>query len=255
MTDKLECLKQFVLTTAAGKRLIARAMLKHPAIEPVLEKGTLVIVAGTTNGYIAEEVLKATGQMEGFSRLGFCRGNVLAPGSKGSGVPFAGDVVLVDGKWQKGKQIFDVVGDLKCGDVILKGANAFELETGRCAVLIGHPEGGTATAGITAVVGKRATMICPVGVEKRVSVGIDDIAELLNSTVAQGPRMLTLPGRAFCELDAISLLSGASAELAAGGGVLGAEGSAWIAVYGAQEHVDDAQGHIQAVMNEPLCEV
>ncbi|MGB9837450.1 hypothetical protein [Methanothermobacter sp.] len=40
-------------------------MLQHPDLERVLEDGTLVIIAGTTNGYIAEEILAGIGE-EGF---------------------------------------------------------------------------------------------------------------------------------------------------------------------------------------------
>ena len=51
-------MKQFLLTPAAGKRLIGIALAVHPAIQAALSSGTLVIVAGTTNSYIAEEILK-----------------------------------------------------------------------------------------------------------------------------------------------------------------------------------------------------
>jgi hypothetical protein len=51
-------LKQFVVTPSAGKRLIAKALASHPAVSDALKNGTVVIVAGTTNGYVAEEVLK-----------------------------------------------------------------------------------------------------------------------------------------------------------------------------------------------------
>jgi len=37
-------------------------------------------------------------------------------------------LLFKDGVWQKGKTIFDVVGDLKENDVILKGANAVNIE-------------------------------------------------------------------------------------------------------------------------------
>ena len=50
-------MKQFCLTTAMGKRLIGKAMVVHPEIQQVLQKGTLVIIAGSTNGYVAEEIL------------------------------------------------------------------------------------------------------------------------------------------------------------------------------------------------------
>ncbi len=41
---------QIVLTPAAGKRLIAKAIAAHPAIQAALQSSTIVIVAGTTNG-------------------------------------------------------------------------------------------------------------------------------------------------------------------------------------------------------------
>ncbi len=49
---------QFILTSAAGKRLIAKATASHPSIKKALKSGTVVIIAGTTRGYVAEELLK-----------------------------------------------------------------------------------------------------------------------------------------------------------------------------------------------------
>jgi len=46
-------MKQFVITPAAGKSLIGKGMAMHPEIIKVLKTGTLVIIAGTTNGYVA----------------------------------------------------------------------------------------------------------------------------------------------------------------------------------------------------------
>jgi len=70
-------MKQFCITTAMGKRLIGKGMAQHPRVRNVLERGTLAIIAGTTNGYVAEEILTALGQAEGFSRVGFRRGGSL----------------------------------------------------------------------------------------------------------------------------------------------------------------------------------
>lgn len=64
---------QFVLTPAAGKRLIGKALAAHPAIQAASRSSTLVIIAGTTNGYVAEEILKSLGQVEGFSKKRFFR--------------------------------------------------------------------------------------------------------------------------------------------------------------------------------------
>jgi hypothetical protein len=54
-------MKQFLLTPAAGKRLIAKAMAAHPAVKAAISSGTLAIIAGTTNGYVAEEILQSIG--------------------------------------------------------------------------------------------------------------------------------------------------------------------------------------------------
>ena len=146
--------KQFMITPAAGKRLIAKAIAAHPAITSALEKGTVVIVAGTTNGYVAEEILGSLGQAEGFSRRRFFRGITLPPshrttdsGRMADESKFPGDVIIVKGRLEKGREIFDVVDDLKEGDVIVKGANAVDLATRTAAIYIGHPKAGTIGVG------------------------------------------------------------------------------------------------------------
>jgi len=249
-------MKQYVVTSSMGKRLIGKAIAAHPVVRKVLKKGTLVIVAGTTNGYVAEEVLAAAGEAEGFSRKGFRRGLVTPPGFDATAIAadFPGDVVLVDGRWQKGKEIFDVVDDLKAGDVIVKGANALDVRRGHAAVYIGHPKAGTIGAAITAVVGRRVQLIVPVGLEKRVLGNVTDLANDLNAADTEGPRMLPLPGRTVTELDAIAMLTGAAARLLAGGGVYGAEGCVWIGVTGDPPQVQAADRLIRSVAAEPPCQ-
>ena len=67
-------MKQFLITPAAGKRLIAKALKDHLAINGTLKSGTVVIIAGTTNGYVAEEILSSLDQQKEFSRERFFRG-------------------------------------------------------------------------------------------------------------------------------------------------------------------------------------
>ncbi len=246
-------MKQFCLTTAMGKRLIGKGVAHLPQIQVVLQSGTLVIIAGTTNGYVAEEILTALGQAEGFSRMGFRRGATVAPGSKLPDVPFPGDVVLMEGQWQPGKTIYDVVDDLKTGDVILKGANAFD-SYGQAAVQIGDPRGGTIHAALSAVYGRRVQLIVPVGVEKRVFEDVVSLAKVVNDPTASGVRLYPLPGDIFTELDAIELLTGAEAHLIAAGGIYGAEGSAWVGVTGSAEQEAAAADLVRSVRDEPPCE-
>jgi hypothetical protein len=252
-------MNQFVITPAAGKRLIAQATASHPAVQTALQSGTVVIIAGTTNGCVAEEILKNLGQSTGFNRRRFFRGITLPPGrpTKKSGrLPdesqFPGDVVIVNGVWQQGMTIFDVADQLKEGDVILKGANAVDLSRQRAAVLIGHPKGGTIAVALQAVTGRRVRLILPVGLEKRVTDDLDELASLLNAPGARGPRLFPAPGEVITEIEAISLLTGATARLVAAGGVGGAEGSVWLAVFGNPEQEELAQRILEQVAGEPL---
>jgi hypothetical protein len=247
-------MKQVTITTAMGKRLIGKGMAQHPQIQAILEQGTLVIIAGTTNGYVAEEILTALGQVEGFSRMGFRRGATVAPGQKLPQADFPGDVVIVDGTWEKGKTIFDVVDDLKAGDVVLKGANALD-PFGQAAVQIGHPQGGTIHEALAAVYGRRVQLIVPVGVEKRVFEDVVTLARHVNAPDASGTRLYPLPGDVFTEMDAIELLTGAEVRLVAAGGIYGAEGASWIAITGSEEQEAAAADVIKAVSGEPPCEV
>lgn len=251
-------MKQFVITPAAGKRLIGKAIAKDAAIVKALKKGTVVIVAGTTNGYAAEEILKELGQSKAFQRNHFYRGIILPPnrpttstGRSYDESKFPGDVVIIKGVYQKGKTIFDVVDELREGDVILKGANAVNLIQRRAAILIGAPNAGTIGASLPAIAGRRVKLIVPVGLEKRVYENLDDLAAKINAPGVQGPRFLPVPGEIFTELDAIALLTGASASLVAAGGVSGAEGSVWLAVNGKPAQEKAAETLIKSVVNEP----
>jgi hypothetical protein len=249
---------QINLTPAAGKRLIAKAMVEHPAVKKALYNGTVVIVAGTTNGYIAEELLMLLDQGKDFSRNRFFRGITLPPVIKTGDTgrlldesKFPGDVVITNGVWQKGRMIFDVIDDLKQGDLIIKGANCVNLSHKQAGILIGHPKGGTIVEALQAVVGRRVRLILPIGLEKRVHEDLNTLAALLNNPGSTGPRLLPVPGEIITELDAITHLSGAHATLVAGGGVCGAEGSVWIAVNGEPAQEEKAKTALDAVVNEP----
>jgi hypothetical protein len=251
-------MKQFLITPAAGKRLIAKALTAHPALKEAIKSGTVVIIAGTTNGYVAQEILSSINQIEGFSRKRFFRGIVLPPGQPVTDTgrmpdenQFIGDIVINKGHWQKGATIFDVVDDLKEGDIVLKGANALDLSRKQAGILIGDPFGGTIGTALQAVVGRRVGLILPVGLEKRVLGDLNELALKLNAPGAQGPRLLPVPGEVFTEIEAILLLTGAETEQMAGGGVNGAEGSIWLAVNGTTEQLKAAEKLLISISGEP----
>jgi hypothetical protein len=246
-------MKQLLLTPSMGKRLIAKALVKHPAICQALKEHTVVIVAGSTNGYVAQEILAELG--EEFDRTGFRRGLVVPPGKQAPSAEAPRDVIIRKGQWIRDKTIFDVIEELHAEDVVLKGANAVDVRRGHAAVYIGHPQAGTAGVILPAVVGRRVKLIVPVGLEKRVLGNLTDLAEELAEADVEGPRMLPLPGEVFTELEALSALSGSAARMVAAGGVYGAEGSVFIAVRGSRDQEQQAQELIESLAQEPPCQV
>ncbi|MBD3422467.1 MAG: hypothetical protein GF398_20320 [Chitinivibrionales bacterium] len=249
--------RQYLLTPAAGKRLIARSLRTHPALKNALTSGTIAIIAGTTNGYVAEEVLSSINQADGFTRNCFFRGVTLPPSHRLSATgrlpdesSFPGDVIIRKGQWQCGKTIFDVVDDLNEGDVIVKGANAVNIGQQKAGIYIGHPKAGTIGAALQAVVGRRVRLIIPVGLEKRVTEDIDYLSNLLNTPGTQGPRLLPVNGEIITELYALESQTGAQTELVAAGGIAGAEGAVWLAVTGSDEQLQVAGALIASVSDE-----
>ncbi|MFP4433380.1 MAG: hypothetical protein ACOCWV_05095 [Planctomycetota bacterium] len=250
-------MKQFIVTPAMGKRLIGRALSQSLDLLDAASEHTLAIIAGTTNAYVAQEVLAELGIEEDFDMTGFRRGLVVPTHCKDPGAvtEFPGDVIIRKGEWLKGKTIFDVVDDLDEGDVVVKGANAVNVARSDAAVYIGHPQAGTIGAAIQAIVGRRVRLIVPVGLEKRVTQEISDLVALVNGPNAQGPRMMQLPGDTFTEIDALEVLTRCDAILLAGGGVYGAEGCVWIGVDGEEESLAAAEGLLKKIADEPACRI
>ncbi len=241
---------QISLTPAAGKQLIALALAQNEHILTAAREHTMVIVAGTTNTYVAKAVLEALGETN-FTGKHFFRGIV-----SGQPVPtdlpeMDGDVVIEKGRWIHGRIIQDVAPALKAGDIILKGANAVDLKTGDAAVLIGHPAGGTLTSIFEAAIGRRVEVVVPVGVEKRVEGPIGRLCSLCNDPEASGTRLAPAPGKAYTEIDAICELTGAQAALVAAGGICGYEGIAWFQCTGTEEQLNQVKQLWQKVKNTP----
>jgi hypothetical protein len=250
--------RQYPLTPAAGKRLIAKALVVHPWVTEALRSGRVVIVAGTTNGYVAEEILTQIGQAVGFQRRHFFRGITLPPSliaAMGSRPPdggrFPGDVVIDKGVWKRAKTLFDIAPELGAADLILKGANALDLATGQAASFTDFSDGGPSGTILPAVFGRRVRLLVPVGLEKRVAGGLHDLDQRLASPEAKGLRLCPLPGKAFTEIDALALLTGARTTLVGAGGVAGAEGAIWLAVEAADDQLAQVDALIRKILAEP----
>ena len=160
-------------------------------------------------------------------------------------------MLIRKGKCIRGREIGDLAGELREGDILFKGANTVNLHDREAAVLIGHSQGGTMMPVIAAVIGRRVRLMVPVGVEKRVESRIGELALLTNAPGMQGLRLCPIPGQVYTELDAIHTLTGLDAQLLAAGGVSGAEGGVFFTVRGNPDAMDHLRGLVEQIETEP----
>jgi hypothetical protein len=252
-----------ILTVADSKRLIAKAVAQMPIVKNALANGMVIIIKGTTNAYVAEEI---TGQK--VSHAAYVTGRI---------EPEKGAKILLKGQTvnhiilEKGKVVdiplADAAKKLKRGDVVMKGANALDYKNKLAAVNILDPSGGTTGITMPFIIARKAHLVIPVGLEKLVTGDIVDLTlkmrEPMESlTVPSGkpstpfpghilPSMWLLTGEIVTELEAINMLTGATAFQCSAGGVSGAEGAVWLVFRGTKDQVTKALNLVHSIQGEP----
>lgn len=244
---------QIVLSPAAGKVLIAKALAQREDVKKALSEHTVVLIRGTTNAYLAKELLALIG--EDFDMRGFFRGVVKSPQAQLSVKPQEYDVVIRQGRLLRGEDIYSVKDSLGAEDMIFKGANAVYLPTRKAGVLLGNPTTGTMAAVQEAHLGRRTTVIHPVGVEKRVEEPVEVLADLINGPEDSGLRFYPSSGKAYTELDALQDLFGVSAHIISAGGVGGYEGCTYFQVQGSDEALEEVKKCAASLSSTPPYEL
>jgi hypothetical protein len=235
------------LTVAEGKRLIARGVAQSDFVRHAMDEGTLAIGSGTTNGYVVEEI---TG--ERFDRKTFVTGRTLPQGYDGPAMSYTHpDLVIRKGE-RLNIKVAEALEEMGPGDVFVKGVNAINYQRRQAGVLIGHPTGGGVGAAMGRIVARRICYLHPVGLEKDVSADLDEVAsELCSDPEGKGSTLWVVPGVIFTEIEALHVLAEVEVMPVAAGGIGGAEGAVWLAVYGDKDQLDEAQAALDAVRGEP----
>ena len=113
----------FTLTSAESRRLIAKAVVQMPEFQTAWEKAYVLLAGGTTNAFIAQELLGREGIEPGLCTVGISTDGLLcvtAPDSRKSfpNVFYKGQPV--------DKKMDEALQDFHADTVIIKGANAFD---------------------------------------------------------------------------------------------------------------------------------
>jgi hypothetical protein len=252
-SDKDIVQAQRVLTVSEGKRLIARAIVQMPIVQEARKKGMIIVAKGTTTTYVAEELLKTE-----VPHGAFVIGRVYPEkgGKRLKPVKVIDEIILVDGKQQEDLSLADAVKKLKAGDVVIKGANALNYERKLAAGLIGSQNPGAGTSGkiVPGVVGTKAHLIVPVGLEKEIGSNIIDVVKAMQApttTLGEDVSMILFTGDIVTEIEALKTLADVSVLHVASGGIGGAEGSIRLLIRGSEPQVKRAIEIIEAVQGEP----
>jgi hypothetical protein len=240
-----------VLTVAQSKRLIARAVANMPEVKRALESGLVAIGRGTTNAYVAEEILGST-----LPKGEYVAGRTLPPGTPGEwlGTGKHPDIVLRNGRPVEGMEVVDSVKEMKAGDVFIKGGNALNYDQQVVGILVGHPMGGTISA-YGALISRKVHLIIPIGLEKLVFEDINDLSRASrageNHPDAPVTSLFPMTGTIVTEIEALQILCGVDARLLAAGGVAGAEGAVWLLLEGSQSQLDAVLALHNELKGEP----
>ena len=143
-----------ILTVAESKRLIGKAVAQMPIVKNALANGMVIIIKGTTNAYVAEEI---TGKKT--EHTAFVTGRIEP--EKGAAITCPKVKPVNHLILEKGKVVdiplADAAKKLKAGDVVMKGANALDYKNKIAAVDILDPSGGTTGITMPFIVAARLT--------------------------------------------------------------------------------------------------
>jgi len=234
------------MTVSESKRLIAKGVAQLDYVKRALDKGVLAVGPGSTNGYVIEEI---TG--EAIEKASFVAGRTLPYGYDGPKMSYSRPDLVI----KKGERLDvsarDILQEMGPGDVYVKGANAINHDLKQTGVLIGDPTGGGVGFSLGPVVARRIRYLHPVGLEKNMSADLDEVADCLSKdTEGKGPTLWVIPGDIFTEIEALEVLAGVETHQIASGGIGGAEGAVWLAVYGTGQQLDRAKEVIGSVRGE-----
>ncbi|MGQ9525993.1 MAG: hypothetical protein ACUVTZ_14310 [Armatimonadota bacterium] len=234
--------------------MIAKGVAALPEVRSAMAHGTVAIAKGSTNSYVVEEILN-----QRIDKTAYTTGITLPsrpavpPKLADQKLP---DVIFRQGQRLNGVTVPEIVGEMKRGDVLIKGANALNYKERVAGILIGHPTGGTIGSTYGTVVSRGITLVIPVGFEKCIPENIAELSVRLRQcgeVVSDGmPGLFPVTGLIVTEIEAVeTLVRGVRATVVAAGGICGAEGAVWLYVEGERDAVRRAADLIATIQGEP----
>lgn len=239
-----------VLTPAEAKRLLGKAVAALPEVKAALTTGRLIIANGTTNAFVAEELLGHSVPKYYFG-AGVITDGLLTETRRDQRLkPYLSRY----GQAVEGMALNDFVKEFEAHDILIKGANAVD-PAGYAGVLLADEQGGTMAVALGVISARGARLLMPVGLEKlipSVLVAATQCGQLRQKYVTGNlvGLMPVVQGEVITEVEALRILTGVKATLVAAGGVGGSEGAVVLALEGSEAAVTAAYDLVQSIKGE-----
>jgi len=242
----------FTLAPSESRRLIAKGVAAMKAVKDAREKGYTIIGGGTTNAYVAQEILGISDIRPETFTAGTSSHRLLCVTDADKRTPFP--IILYKGG-KSDKTIPQALSDFHKETVIIKGANAID-PSGKVAVVSSGFDGGTMGATLGTAVSQGLKYIVPVGLEKLVSSVEDSCAwtgaKTIDYSMGAEFGMFIIPNAlVVTEIEALRILAGVNAKHVASGGIGASAGAVVIVVEGAEEDVKKAISLVEGIKGEP----
>lgn len=229
---------QVVVTVAAAKRLIARAVYGLPEVRAAHRQGKIVLKSGTTVAALAE--LFGVPPL----RLG---GRIAPDGARGAREwADAPHIVLIEnGGWRRIDDTLPAeLAAMGPDDVFVTGANALDCH-GVAALMAGLAGGSVFGQAMGSLFSEGIRTIIAVGLEKLIPGSVVEVCRQagrrrIDKSMGMAVGLLPLIGKVVTEKEALELLTGVRVTVIGAGGWGGAEGATTMLVEGPAEQVEEA---------------
>ncbi len=242
----------FTLIPTESRRLIAKAVVQMEEIKIAKQKAYIILTGGTTNGYIAQELLGMKDLEPQKFTAGTNTHRLLCVTDVDKRTPFP--IILYKGE-RSSKTIPEALKDFSIETVLIKGANAIDPE-GNVGVITGGFDGGTIGATYGTVTSQGLKYIFPVGLEKMVAsvkaAAAWAGAKTLDYSMGADFGMYCIPnGTVVTEIEALKILAGVEAKHIASGGVGESAGAVIMVIKGEEANVRKAISIVESIKGEP----
>jgi hypothetical protein len=241
----------FTLTPAESKRLLAKAIVQMPEVKTANEKGYVILAGGTTNAYIAQEMLGIAVEPQRFT-AGICTRGLVCVTDVGDRHNFP--IAIRQGQVTD-KTMLDALKDFHNETVIIKGGNAVDPE-GNVGVITSGFDGGTMGNSLGIMTSTGLRYITPVGLEKLVASVKDATyytgAKTFDYSMGANFGMFILTKAiVVTEIQALKILCDVEVKHVASGGIGGAEGAVVLVIMGPETNVQKAIALLESIKGEP----